>query len=341
MLNKKTAARKTVRVITFFFILLLILEGVSLIFSRLSSAEGRQGVHMRDYVYTQLGEERKDSLDLLVLGDSESAAGYSPMEVYLDRGITSFSASNYMMRVQEAYPLLKMALKKQKPRVVLLEALAMIVPTEKEEGRKLQLDSDLMNRIPVFRFHNIWRHALDDVNVQPYMYKGYIIRKGVRGSTEAQIRQYMKPDQEIREISPDNIRALEQMKKLCDSKGIRFILFACPSTRNYDMKIHNGIAKAAEKLGIPFLDLNLEADQIGIDWTTDTFDAGDHLNLLGARKVTGYLTGKILEMEPDLPDHRSDPAFQSWNEEAGRYQADAEAGLKKIRKKIRRQERSK
>ena len=50
-----------------------------------------------------------------------------------------------------------------------------------------------------------------------------------------------------------------------------------PSPVNWSYERHNGIQKFAEELGCDYVDLNLES--LGIDWTKDTFDKGDHLNL--------------------------------------------------------------
>ncbi len=253
------------------------------------------------------------------------------MEAYLEDGFTNFSASNYMLRRQEAGLLMEMGLRRQKSKVVLLEALAMTVPMSWRESAETYVQSEWMNRFPVSRFHNIWRHGLDPLDVQPRMWKGYIIRKGVKKSPKKEIKNYMHPDSGRREISVGNLTALRHMKKVCDEKGIKLVLFASPSTRNYDMQLHNALSDAAESLNIPFWDLNLCADSLGIAWQTDIFDAGDHLNLSGAQKVTWYLARELREIEPDLPDHRKDLAYQDWDADAEEYRKEAEEGMKTLR----------
>ena len=79
------------------------------------------------------------------------------------------------------------------------------------------------------------------------------------------------------------------------------------------MKRHNRVQKLADKLGATYIDMNLLADEIPIDWSVDSYDAGDHLNYTGAVKATAYL-GKYLS-EAGLPDRRSDEALAAeWNE---------------------------
>lgn len=48
-------------------------------------------------------------------------------------------------------------------------------------------------------------------------------------------------------------------------------------------------------------------------------DGGDHMNFKGARKVTAYL-GKYLNKHYSLPDHREDPAYDSWNQDLIEYE---------------------
>ena len=46
-------------------------------------------------------------------------------------------------------------------------------------------------------------------------------------------------------------------------------------------------------------------DEIGIDYQTDTYDAGLHLNLAGAEKLSRYF-GKIIQEKFSLSDRRND-----------------------------------
>ena len=43
------------------------------------------------------------------------------------------------------------------------------------------------------------------------------------------------------------------------------------------------------------------------------------MNFKGARKVTAYL-GKYLDKHYSLPDHREDPAYDSWNQDLIEYE---------------------
>ena len=60
-------------------------------------------------------------------------------------------------------------------------------------------------------------------------------------------------------------------------------------------------------------------EEIGLDWSTDTYDKGLHLNVYGAEKVTSYF-GKILAENHGLADHRADAELSEiWNERITAY----------------------
>ena len=83
---------------------------------------------------------------------------------------------------------------------------------------------------------------------------------------------------------------------------------------------HNGIAAFAEGVGVDYIDLNVEPTKVAIDWQADTRDAGDHMNLSGAMKVSSFI-GKYLSDAYSLPSHKQDEAYRSWNEAFARYES--------------------
>ena len=52
------------------------------------------------------------------------------------------------------------------------------------------------------------------------------------------------------------------------------------------------------------------AEEIGIDYTTDTYDGGLHLNLNGATKLSKYFA-KVLKEEYGLEDYRENPEIRN------------------------------
>ena len=70
--------------------------------------------------------------------------------------------------------------------------------------------------------------------------------------------------------------------------------------------------------GVPYVDLNLMAKDLGMNWETDTMDGGDHLNINGAKKVTAYL-GAYLKRNYALTDFRENRMYQYWNRDWKKY----------------------
>ena len=89
---------------------------------------------------------------------------------------------------------------------------------------------------------------------------------------------------------------------------------AFPSPANYNKETHRAIQEWADEHGVEFLDLNLNTDEVGIDWATDTNDAGDHMNYEGSMKVSAYMADYLRE-NYELPDHRGEAGYESWDED--------------------------
>ena len=73
---------------------------------------------------------------------------------------------------------------------------------------------------------------------------------------------------------------------------------------------------------IPYYNFIPLADEIGIDWNVDTYDAGVHLNVYGAEKLTAYF-GAILANSLGLESHKDDAALaQVWQQKLDAYYAE-------------------
>lgn len=93
---------------------------------------------------------------------------------------------------------------------------------------------------------------------------------------------------------------VDRIRALCESKGCELLLTKIPvnaSAKSYNSywsrEKHELIAAFAEEIGCRFVDLNYE--DVGMDWTNDTKDQGRHLNSSGAKKVSRFLGRWLLE----------------------------------------------
>ena len=147
-------------------------------------------------------------------------------------------------------------------------------------------------------------------------YKGFVIRDEVdpyEGKPD-----YMKKKKKC-ETMPEYVKVyLEKIEELCEKNNAQLLLVSMPSPKNWNHKRHAEIQKYADGKGITYLDLNKKVEELGLNWTEDTQDKGDHLNVYGAEKVTSYL-GNYLEENYELEDHRNDPTYEAWNQLAEQY----------------------
>lgn len=261
--------------------------------------------------------EPPDSIDILVMGDSESYNSYSPLLMWKETGYTSFTCGTDAQKLTYTKTLLERALEKQKPKVVILETLAIYRP--------IKLDNvvleELSSTFPVFRYHDRWKSLSPADFTQPvtatqtHPYKGHAhITKVVPCDN----KEYMHPTDKAASIALVNQYYVKAIKELCDRHGAQLLLVSTPSPVNWSYERHNGIQKFADELGCDYVDLNLES--LGIDWTKDTFDKGDHLNHFGSVKVTSFLADYLRD-RGGLTDHRSDPAYSDWHQALKDYEA--------------------
>jgi hypothetical protein len=77
----------------------------------------------------------------------------------------------------------------------------------------------------------------------------------------------------------------------------------------------------AKKHDLLYINLLEHQEEIGIDWSTDTYDAGLHLNVYGAEKLSAYF-GKVLVEQCGVADHRNDAVISAdWEEKRKLYYA--------------------
>jgi hypothetical protein len=113
---------------------------------------------------------------------------------------------------------------------------------------------------------------------------------------------------------------LDMMRELCEKHGTELVLIKAPSLSpvwwdQWDKQIE----EYAEKYDLTYWNFLDYQEEIGIDWNTDTYDTGLHLNVYGAEKMSRFF-GQLLVDTFDLPDRRSDEALSAdWAEKVATY----------------------
>lgn len=243
-----------------------------------------------------------NSVDALFLGDSEIYTSVSPQQLWDERGISAYVMGTPAQKLCYTRSLLVKALTRQRPRVVVLETNCLF--------RKVTPGDAILraaqDAFPVIEYHDRWKSLrLEDLfgRVQATWtdeQRGFVAREGSRA---ADASSYMATTSELAKMPELNRLYLESIARMCDDAGARLVLLSTPSTKNWNMARHNRVVRLASELGLDYVDLNVGESRVDIDWSTETYDAGDHLNTDGAKKVTSAV-GTLLTGGYDLPDRR-------------------------------------
>lgn len=303
------------RLILFFLILAILLAGCS-------AWIHAEAVKLADFIpgrsrpFASIAAERKDGIDVIVLGDSESYTSVSPMQLWKEQGLSSYVCGQPGQKIQETYFMLKTALQSQSPKVVLMETNLMFRDPGPVKNIQSSLAETARYHFPLLRFHNLWKLMFDGKKPGEAVYKGFSIRSSVDPFDSG---DYMKETEEVQEMPQAVTFYMEEIMELCRRSGAELFLVSAPSPKNYSYRKHNAIENYAKEKGLTYVDLNLKIKELGITWQKDSYDKGDHLNLYGAQKVTRWL-GTYLKQNYELTDHRNDPAYEDWNELSKKYE---------------------
>lgn len=298
-------------------------------------------------------EDEKDH-DVIFLGDCEVYENITPVKLWQDFGINSYIRGSSQQTVWQSFYLLEDTLRYETPEVVVFNVLAMEFNEPKDGGVNMEAYNRMtlegmkwskakVNDIkasmvegenfidyvfPILRYHTrITELTKDDFM---YMFKtekvshnGYYLR------VDSKPAQNVPKGRILADYSfGDNAYAyLDKMTALCKEKGIRLILMKAPSLYPYWYpEWDEQMKEYAEKNGLEYINFLDLGDETGIDYSTDTYDAGMHLNLWGAEKLTKWL-GEYLSAS-GLFDRRSETALsEAWSEKI-RFYEDAIASEK-------------
>lgn len=113
-------------------------------------------------------------------------------------------------------------------------------------------------------------------------------------------------DDEGKKFGDRPMKYLEMIRTLCESKGIQLILIKAPSLspRWYDSE-EEQVVNYANEHNLPYINFYKLIKETGIDYETDTYDGGLHMNYSGASKLSKWL-GKELKEKYGINDHRAD-----------------------------------
>lgn len=283
--------------------------------------------------------------DVVFVGDCEVYENISPVTLWQEYGISSYVRGSPQQLIWHSYYLMEDTLRYEKPKAFVFNVLSMKYgEPQSEEYNRLALDgmkwssaksaaiSASMTEkeeyitylFPLLRFHDRWSELTTEdfkyafQKVPQLSINGYLMRIDVEGISELKTGQPLR-DYTLSQVCWDY---LDKMRLLCEENGVELILMKAPTSTPkwtwYD-QWDQQVEAYANTYGLRYYNFLKVTDEIGLDFNTDTYDQGGHLNLSGAEKLSNYF-GAILVDELKLTDHRSDSTYcATWDVLCSQY----------------------
>ena len=285
--------------------------------------------------------------DVLFIGDCEVFESFIPAILWEEYGISSYVRGGAQQLVWHSYYMLEDALRYETPKAVVFNVYALKYgEPQKEAYNRMALDGMEWSPVkaeaifasmteeehfidyvfPFLRYHSRWSElTAEDVRYaftkKPLVSdSGYLMQTGILpADTQAEFTPELLIDYTLPATA---MEYLDKMRRLCEERGIELILIKAPTNfwryHWYD-EWDEQVAAYADANGLAYYNLIPEASEIGLDMSTDTYDAGAHLNVYGAEKLTRYFGG-ILRDTHEIPDQRtSGNASAVWQEHVNAY----------------------
>lgn len=259
--------------------------------------------------------EPRNSIDLVVMGDSNAYCAYSPMVIWGKYGIPSYVAAEGNQTIVGAINLLDEMLKCQSPKVLVFDVNMLWSGDSNVQRMEDCINSMLGQAVPVVKYHDRWKNLQ---LMDSFKEKNYTFRSKTRGQRLGRcVKPYTGDDPMKKTDDTDCIPWVtryffEELLKKCELNDIQVLLIETPTATSWTYARHVAMEKYAEKNQLKFIDFNMMDGKYKIDWKEDTKDGGMHMNVYGAKKVTAYL-GKYIAENYTFDNKKENVEYSDWN----------------------------
>lgn len=283
--------------------------------------------------------------DLLFVGDCEVYENFSPAVLWQDFGINSYIRGSAEQYIFQSYYLLEDAFRYERPDVVVFNIQSLqFAEAQSEAYNRMSLEGMkwsptkvkaifasmkegehfLDYLFPILRYHTRWSQ-LEPTDVEylfhakPVSFNGYYMR------VDAKPAENVPTGKPLADYSfGDNAwKYLDKMVELCEKEKVQLVLIKAPSLYPYWYpQWEEQVERYAREKGLPYLNFLELQEETGINYQTDTYDGGLHMNLSGAEKLSRWL-GEWLVEHTGLTDRRGEADLSTrWEEKLSAYEAE-------------------
>lgn len=267
--------------------------------------------------------EEENTLDVIFIGSSQMYADMAPGVLFHEYGITSYDFCANEQPLWISYYYIKEALKRQDPKVIVLDVFTVYGDDYEEEGvTHINLDDLPMsvNKImaikdsvpagmryayyfPLAKYHNTWTDFYEG-KAQLAFYDEKDPYKGYSPFVFAAEYGESAPDEVVNQTETEPLpeRAeywLREIISLCEEESVPLVLIKTPNGNAQRQKLYNSVELLAKETGTPFLNMNV------------LLDGQAHVNVLQAERIS-LLMGEYLTAHYEFEDKRNDPGYAQW-----------------------------
>lgn len=289
-------------------------------------------------------KQKKNTVDVIFLGSSQVYCNINTGVLWDEYGMAAYDLGGAEMPSWNAYYYLKEALKTQEPKLVVVElATYALQPFDiqyhawiKDNNYGMKWNHNRIDALKVStteaefndylfpvgvmhsRYNDLEKNDFVDEN-NTINYKGFDPRETICPCDEPDIFNVTGQS----EVNEKHLDYYYKIIDLCQTENIPIAIIKAPyCVTSEEQMVYNTLFAIAEEKNIPCIDFNKLYKEMNFDFSSDMADP-NHTNQMGNYKYSKYLGQKIKELV-DIPDHRGDSLYYSWEVDANEQRTERE-----------------
>jgi len=293
---------------------------------------------------SMIEEYYKDKSDheVVFIGDCEIYENFSPITLWEKYGITSYMRGSAQQLIWQSYYLLEDTLRYETPKVVVFNVLSLKYNEPQSEAyNRMSIDgmewsmakvNNIMASMteeenfieyvfPLLRYHGRWAELTND-DFEHLFSKDLVTHNGYYMRVDTKPQGAFPSPMPLTDytLGETAMSYLQKMVDLCKENDIELVLIKAPTEYpHWYEQWDEQVVDFAKENGVTYINYIPLQEEIGLDMTQDTYDAGLHLNTQGAEKMSDYFGAWLVE-NFDLTDYRDNEEYAAiWQEKIDFY----------------------